>query len=430
MERKTQIYNDKFDDTVILDRLEDTKVLDKVDYSKKDTVSLDDDEILKELEQLHAQRRPIIENSNFDDDDFFNNGDFYTNKDNEEESSKNKNKNKKKIIFIGIGVLLIIILSLILLLPHREKEVQLIETENEKTILTDTNWATENDTIIEFGIPDEVENYKEYYTNNTNNELLAEYNILYGDEAKLILDYYKKDKDEIGKKIVEHFNINDDGIYFIMNLSVTYNVPSINRENTDYLILYKDNIMYCYDLSTDEFSKLYRDNNKYSMEQEEIEEPEEKKDNKDENSEAILDERFKKAQEDKAKKEEEAKKKEQEKKEQEKKEQENTHILHSLKYKLPDGCSITSDDGTNVEIKTTNGTIKITYLLNSIQNFVESKNGSDPSFEDITINGKNIKRVIYKVDDNYKILYVYNDQYVLESTDDTNLNKLIETIKL
>ena len=49
MERKTQIYNDKFDDTVILDRLEDTKVLDKVDYSKKDTVSLDDDEILKEL---------------------------------------------------------------------------------------------------------------------------------------------------------------------------------------------------------------------------------------------------------------------------------------------------------------------------------------------------------------------------------------------
>lgn len=41
-----------------------------------------------------------------------------------------------------------------------------------------------------------------------------------------------------------------------------------------------------------------------------------------------------------------------------------------------------------------------------------------------------MKRVIYKVDDNYKILYVYNDQYVLESTDDTNLNKLIETIKL
>ena len=94
------------------------------------------------------------------------------------------------------------------------------------------------------------------------------------------------------------------------------------------------------------------------------------------------------------------------------------------------GCSITSDDGTSVEIKTTNGTIKITYLLNSIQNFVESKNGSDPSFEDITINGKNMKRVIYKVDGNYKILYVYNDQYVLESTDDTNLNKLIETIKL
>ena len=341
MERKTQIYNDKFDDTVILDRLEDTKVLDKVDYSKKDTVSLDDDEILKELEQLHTQRRPIIENSNFDDDDFFNNGDFdyvgssynsdnfysdYKDKSPKKKKS-NKKSNKKKYIFIGCGIILMTILIATIFILHDNPVMAEDEVEADRVLLSDTSWASENDTIIEFGVPNEYQGYKEYYK-GSKNYLLATYDLFYNDDARKILEYYNQDSKELYNNIAKEYNLQDNEKWFVMTLSVTTDISSMNRDTTDYFIVYKDNIMYLYDLNTFLYSKLYRDNNKYTessdvseVEEEVVIEEEDTTEPVDENA---LDELFKKAQEEKKQKEieEQKKKEEEEKAKQEKEKQE------------------------------------------------------------------------------------------------------------
>ena len=332
MERKTITYNNNFDDTVVLDAK-------KIDYSKKDTVELDDNEIFKELERLNTQRKPLlVENSPYEDD-FFNNGDFdhkdysYTDdysyrrrsKPEEEKNSKKKlSKNTKILIGSGIGLLAIIILLLMILLPHKEK-IALTNEINDKTILSDTNWVTEKDSIIEFGVPNEYEGYREYYINNPNTSLLATYNILYGHEAELIMDYYDKKSEDIGQKILDYYNISDDGtINFIMTLSVTKDISSLERDNDDYFVIYKDSIMYCYNLKKDSFEKLYRDNEKHSIsnsvEEETVEEKVTEENQPEENDEPVLDENFKKAQEEKALKEKQKQEEEQKKKEQEEKE--------------------------------------------------------------------------------------------------------------
>ena len=302
MERKTIVYNDK-DDTLLL----------------------------SELEEWNRINRPPVEEKDFVYDEFFNNGDFDYNShsynlDNYYNDSKPKKKknsnNKKKFIFIGCGIFLILVLFGILFMTSG-KEIIPTNEEHSRTILSDTNWATEQDTIIEFGVPNEYEGYKEYYTNNPYSKLCATYNILYDHEADLILDYYGADKKEIEDKIVEHYDINSDGFYFIMSLAVTTDVDSMNRDDTNYYVFYRDSIMYCYDLSTGEFSKLYRDNEKHSISnavEEEVEDPTIEEETPEEEIEPVLDENFKKAQEEKEKKEKEKLEEEKKKKEQEEKE--------------------------------------------------------------------------------------------------------------
>ena len=307
MERKTIVYNDK-DDTLLL----------------------------SELEEWNRINKPPVEEKDFEYDDFFKNGDFdyvgssynYDNyyNDYKDESSKkkksNKKSNKKKYIFIGGGIFLILVLLGILFMTSG-KEIIPTNEEHSRTILSDTNWATEQDTIIEFGVPNEYEGYKEYYTNNPYSKLCATYNILYDHEADLILDYYGADKKEIEDKIVEHYDINSDGFYFIMSLAVTTDVDSMNRDDTNYYVFYRDSIMYCYDLSTGEFSKLYRDNEKHSISnavEEDVEEPTIEEDTSEEETKPVLDENFKKAQEEKAKKDKERLEEAKKKKEQEEKE--------------------------------------------------------------------------------------------------------------
>lgn len=303
MERKTIVYNDK-DDTLLLSELEEWNKINKLPVKEK----------------------------GFEYDDFFKNGDFdyvgnsynyYSDYKDESPKKKKSNKksNKKKYIFIGGGIFLIFVLLCILFMTSG-KEIIPTNEEHSKAILADTNWATEQDTIIEFGVPNEYEGYKEYYINNPYSKLYATYNVLYDHEADLILDYYGADKKEIEDKIVEHYDINSDGFYFIMPLAVTTDIDSMNRDNTNYYVFYRDSIMYRYDLSTGEFSKLYRDNEKHSISntvEEEVEEPTIEEEAPEEEIKPVLDENFKKAQEEEQKEiEEQKKKKEEEKAKQEK----------------------------------------------------------------------------------------------------------------
>ena len=302
MDKKTITYNNNMDDTIVL--------YDNIDNqlnSKLDNKLIDNE--LYDINDLFYEEKPKAKVSN---------------------QNKKRKSNKKKYIFIGCGIILMTILVATIFILHDNPVMADDEVEADRVLLSDTSWASENDTIIEFGVPNEYQGYKEYYK-GSRNYLLATYDIFYNDDARKILEYYNKDSKELYNNIAEEYNLQDNEKWFVMTLSVTTDILSMDRDTTDYFIVYKDNIMYLYDLNDYSYSKLYRDNNKYT-ESSDVSEVEEEvvviedEDTTEPVDENALDELFKKAQEEKKQKElEEKQKKEEEekaKKEKEKQEEE------------------------------------------------------------------------------------------------------------